>query len=202
MLFIHSWSFFSQPSVNFASITPASDLNDVHHIPGCGLIMTANEGIQMSTYYIPQLGPAPRWASFLENITEEMEDQTTRSVYEDHKFLGRNELKTCVFIHFSLEYLPDHFHSSGLDHLVGTPALKPYMHDYFLSLNLYDTARVIANPFAYDEDGQNVRISHSGTERVGLKVNKALALQDEEKAQKRRRTSANKEQSRRWIWKQ
>jgi ribosome biogenesis protein ENP2 len=92
--------FFFQPAVNFASITPASDLNDVHHIPGCGLIMTANEGIQMSTYYIPQLGPAPRWASFLENITEEMEDQTTRSVYEDYKFLSRNELKAFVlFIH-------------------------------------------------------------------------------------------------------
>lgn len=98
--------FFIQPAVNFASITPASDLNDVHHIPGCGLVMTANEGIHMSTYYIPQLGPAPRWASFLENITEEMEDQTTRSVYEDYKFLGRDELKTCVLIHFSLNNLP------------------------------------------------------------------------------------------------
>lgn len=52
----------------------------------------------MATYYIPQLGPAPRWASFLENITEEMEDQTTRSVYEDYKFLSRSELKTYVTI--------------------------------------------------------------------------------------------------------
>jgi len=66
--------------------------------------MTANEGIQMGTYYIPQLGPAPRWASFLENITEEMEDQTVRNVYEDYKFVQRNELKRCIFevvIHIS-----------------------------------------------------------------------------------------------------
>ena len=105
-MFFILYGFF-QPAVNFASITPASDLNDVHHIPGCGLIMTANEGIQMSTYYIPQLGPAPRWASFLENITEEMEDQTARSVYEDYKFLSRNELKTYVLlIYFSSNYLP------------------------------------------------------------------------------------------------
>lgn len=74
------------------SITPANDLNDIHHIPGSGLLMTANEGIQMAAYHIPQLGPAPRWASFLENITEEMEDQTARSVYEDYKFVERNEL--------------------------------------------------------------------------------------------------------------
>lgn len=168
------------PAVNFASITPTNDMNDVHHIPGSGLIMTANEGIQMATYYIPQLGPAPRWASFLENITEELEDQTTRSVYEDYKFLGRNELKTL-----------------GLDHLVGTPALKPYMHGYFISLKLYDTARIIANPFAYDEHRAKLvrekmeKMSESrirAKKEVGVKVNKALAekiLRDEEKAQKR-----------------
>lgn len=46
----------------------------------------------MTTYYIPQLGPAPRWASFLENLTEEMEDQTTRTAYQDYKFVERGEL--------------------------------------------------------------------------------------------------------------
>ena len=38
-----------------------------------------------------------------------------------------------------------------MDPLVGTPALKPYMHGFFISLELYDTARVIANPFVYEE---------------------------------------------------
>ncbi|PPQ87687.1 hypothetical protein CVT25_011454 [Psilocybe cyanescens] len=165
------------PATNFVSITPAADLNDVHHVPGSGLIMTANEGIQMATYYIPQLGPAPKWASFLENITEEMEDQTTRSVYEDYKFVERNELKTL-----------------GLDHLVGTPALKPYMHGYFLSLKLYETARLIANPFAYDEHREKMvreKMEKMAETRIrskkdpGVKVNKALAekvLRDQEKA--------------------
>ncbi|KAF8157008.1 NUC153 and WD40 repeat-containing nucleolar rRNA processing-related protein [Crassisporium funariophilum] len=168
------------PETNFVSVTPASDLNDVHHISGSGLLLTANEGIQMATYYIPQLGPAPRWASFLENITEEMEDQTTRSVYEDYKFVERNELKTL-----------------GLDHLIGTPALKPYMHGYFISLKLYDTARVIANPFAYEEHREKMvrdkmdKLAETrirAKKDVGVKVNKALAekiLRDEEKAQQR-----------------
>ncbi|KAF8273719.1 hypothetical protein EI94DRAFT_1769192 [Lactarius quietus] len=126
----------NSPSENFTSLTPATDLNDVHHIPGSGLVMTANEGIQMTTYYIPQLGPAPRWCSFLENITEELEDTAGggQTVYEDYKFVSRVELSTL-----------------GLDHLVGTPALKPYMHGYFLSLKLYDAARVIANPYVYEE---------------------------------------------------
>ncbi|KAG6861295.1 hypothetical protein C0995_001849 [Termitomyces sp. Mi166 len=168
------------PSINFASITPANDLNDLHHVPGSGLILTANEGIQMAAYYIPQLGPAPRWASFLENITEEMEDSTTRSVYEDFKFVERAELKTL-----------------GLDHLLGTPTLKPYMHGYFVSLKLYEAARLIANPFAYAEHREKMvreKMEKMAETRIrtkkepGVKVNKALAekiLQEEERAKKR-----------------
>ena len=68
--------------------------------------MTANEGIQMNTFYIPQLGPAPRWASFLENITEEMEDQTGRTAYEDFKFVERSEIaKYLQFYPLSSSYL-------------------------------------------------------------------------------------------------
>lgn len=85
-----------QPETNFTSITPANDLNDVHHIPGTGVMLLANEGIRMTTYFVPQLGPAPKWCSFLENLTEEMEDQTTRTAYQDYKFIDRNELAKYV----------------------------------------------------------------------------------------------------------
>ncbi|KDQ60208.1 hypothetical protein JAAARDRAFT_126225 [Jaapia argillacea MUCL 33604] len=172
----------NDPTTNFASITPPNDINDVHHVPSSGLIMLANEGIQMTTYFIPQLGPAPRWCSFLENITEEMEDQTTRSVYEDFKFVERGELA-----------------SLGLDHLIGTAALKPYMHGYFVSLKLYDAARVISNPFAYAEHRERVvrekmekmaegRIRAKKDGAVGVKVNKALAekiRRDEERGKRK-----------------
>ncbi|KAF8735639.1 hypothetical protein AX14_001759 [Amanita brunnescens Koide BX004] len=174
------------PSSNFVSITPAQDLNDILHIPASGLLMTANEGIQMATYYIPQLGPAPRWASFLENITEEMEDQTTRSVYEDYKFIERKELKTL-----------------GLDHLVGTAALKPYMHGYFISLKLYDTARVIANPFAYAEyrdkmvreKMEKMAETRIRTKKdVQVKVNKALAEKILKEAEREKKKADKKKQ--------
>ncbi|GLB39166.1 putative NUC153 domain containing protein [Lyophyllum shimeji] len=170
----------NSPSTNFASITPAHDLNDLHHVPDSGLLMTANEGIQMAAYYIPQLGPAPRWASFLENITEEMEDSTTRSVYEDYKFVERTELNAL-----------------GLDHLIGTPTLKPYMHGYFISLKLYEAARLISNPFAYAEHRERMvqeKMDKLAETRIrakkeaGVKVNKALAekiLREEERARKR-----------------
>ncbi|KAG6379729.1 hypothetical protein JVT61DRAFT_10263 [Boletus reticuloceps] len=157
------------PSSNFVSITPATDLNDIHHIPGSGLLLTANEGIKMASYYIPQLGPAPRWASFLENITEEMEGKVL-----------------------------------GLDHLIGTPALKPYMHGYFVSLKLYDTARVIANPFAYAEHREKLvkeRLEKLADTRIrtrkngaaaSVKVNKVLAERIGRDAERERRREETK----------
>ncbi|KZO98468.1 WD40 repeat-like protein [Calocera viscosa TUFC12733] len=166
------------PATNFTSITPANDINHVHHLPGSGLIMLANEGIQMTTYYIPQLGPAPKWCSFLDNITEEMEEQSSRNVYEDFKFVERSELDAL-----------------GLDHLVGTPALKPYMHGYFVSAELYATARLIANPYAYAEHRERLvqeKMDKLAETRIrarkngpSVKVNKALAVRlrkGEEKA--------------------
>ncbi|KAL1943819.1 hypothetical protein VTO73DRAFT_3637 [Trametes versicolor] len=171
----------NSPEVNFTSITPANDLNDVHHVPGSGLLLLANEGIKMTSYFIPQLGPAPKWCSFLENLTEEMEDQTTRTAYQDYKFIDRGELSKL-----------------GLDHLVGTPALKPYMHGYFVSLELYDAARVIANPYAYAEHRERMvqeKMEKLAETRIrsrkdagAVKVNKALAekLKKEEARERKR----------------
>jgi len=84
-----------------------------------------------------------------------------------------------------------------MDHLVGTPMLKPYMHGYFISLKLYDAARVIANPFAYAEHREKIvreKMEKMAESRIrsrkdaGVKVNKALAekiLKEEERAKKR-----------------
>ncbi|KAH3675487.1 hypothetical protein WICPIJ_009350, partial [Wickerhamomyces pijperi] len=59
----------------FASMEPSVDINDVEYIPDSGMFFMANESIPMHTYYIPALGPAPKWCSFLDNITEELEEK-------------------------------------------------------------------------------------------------------------------------------
>ena len=40
---------------------------------------------------MPALGPAPRWCSFLEGLTEELEENATPAVYDDYRcaFLRR-----------------------------------------------------------------------------------------------------------------
>lgn len=153
---------------HFTSIEPETDINDVTTVEESGLIFTANEGIQMGSYFIPQLGPAPRWASFLENLTEEMEENPNRDIYDEYKFITRKELTAL-----------------GLEHLMGTNVLKAYMHGFFVDLRLYEKARLIANPFAYDDYRERAvkdKIEKERGSRIRAvkqlpSVNKALAKQ-------------------------
>jgi ribosome biogenesis protein ENP2 len=61
------------------------------------LILAACEAPEMCAYYVPEIGPAPRWAGFLDNVTEEMaEDMSAagKGAYSDFKFVDKQELDT------------------------------------------------------------------------------------------------------------
>lgn len=84
----------------------------------------------------------------------------------------------------------------GLDHLVGSSVLKPYMHGFFIDLRLYEKAKAIANPFAYtdyrEREAKEKLAKESGSRiRATMKlpkVNKALAtkmMMDEAKARRK-----------------
>jgi len=74
----------------------------------------------MHAYYVPSMGPAPYWCSFLDNLTEELEEGKQSTVYDDYKFVTRKDLDAL-----------------GLDHLVGTPVLRAYMHGFFINQKLF-----------------------------------------------------------------
>lgn len=118
--------------------SPEVDINDFSLQGDTGLVLATTEAAPIAAYFVPDLGPAPRWCSFLENLTEEMEenvrDSARAAVYENFKFVTRSELAQL-----------------GLDHLIGSNLLRAYMHGYFIDLRLYEKAKAIANPFAYEE---------------------------------------------------
>ncbi|XP_073941728.1 nucleolar protein 10 lethal (2) 34Fd [Choristoneura fumiferana] len=118
----------------YTSIESSVDFNDLCVIPNTGLSMMAVEDQKMQVYYIPSLGPAPRWCAFLDNLTEELESSAAQTVYDDYKFVTKQELE-----------------SLGLDHLLGTNLLRAYMHGYFVDVRLYKRAKSIAEPFAFEE---------------------------------------------------
>lgn len=116
-----------------------------------GLLLCTGEQSKVQSFYCPVLGPAPQWCSFLDNITEELEEKDgmldktsatddaggvvqTETIYEDYKFLTRTEIDQL-----------------GIQNLVGTPLLRGYMHGFFIHVGLYNRIRAVAKPFEYNE---------------------------------------------------
>ncbi|XP_076368050.1 nucleolar protein 10 lethal (2) 34Fd isoform X2 [Tachypleus tridentatus] len=160
----------------FTSIQPQTDLNDLCLYPNSGMMFLTNEDRKILTYYIPSLGPAPRWCSFLDSLTEELEESSHNTVYDDYKFVTRRELEDL-----------------GLLHLIGSNLLRAYMHGFFMDIRLYHMAKAIANPFAYEEYRRKKireKIEAERANRVKVKklpaVNKELAkkLIDKEQDEK------------------
>ncbi|KAK2744264.1 hypothetical protein FQN57_004349 [Myotisia sp. PD_48] len=183
----------SRDGTPWTSVEPAVDINSVAWCKDSGMLLTANEGRQQHSFFIPQLGPAPKWCAFLDNLVEEMADDPndphafatgqTGSIYDNFKFLTLPQLR-----------------SLNLDHLVGTTTLlRPYMHGYFVAQRLYEEARLISNPFAWEEERakkikekvdkeRESRIR--GKKKVTAKVNRKLAERLLEKEEKRERQQA------------
>lgn len=149
----------------YTAIEPGTNLNDMCMVPGSGLIFMANEAEKVLTYYLPTLGTAPKWCSFLENLTEELEESNAATVYDDYKFLTRKEVDDI-----------------GLTHLIGSNLLRAYMHGFFVDIRLFHKAKSIAEPFAYEEYRKNKvreKIEAQRANRVTVKklpkVNRELA---------------------------
>ena len=179
----------------WTSVEPAVDLNSVAWCKDSGMLLTANEGRQQHSFFIPQLGPAPKWCSFLDNLVEEMAEdpsdpnafsgQKAGDVYDNYKFLTTQQLK-----------------SLNLAHLIGTTSLlRPYMHGYFVAQRLYEEAKLIADPFVWEEE-RNKRVKEKidaeresrirGNNKIIAKVNKRLAEKMLERVEKNERRKAKK----------
>jgi len=142
----------------FTNIETKHDINDFETFKDSGMFFFACESEKMDIYFLPGIGPAPKWASFLENITEELEEAKTYSVYEDYKFLTFTELEQL-----------------GATNLIGTNFIKPYMHGYFMDWKLYKKLKSVADPFAYDkylEERKQEKFNKLFGERIVLNRNK------------------------------
>lgn len=150
-----------------AYIESTSNFNDFCTIPNSGMFFFAQEDVKMQTFYIPALGPAPRWCAFLDNLTEEIESEVTQNIYDDYKFVTQQELIDL-----------------GLDHLEGTNLLKAYMHGFFVDMRLYQKAKLSADPFSFEKyrkEKVKKKIEESRPQRLQVKsdvpkVNKEVAL--------------------------
>lgn len=142
----------------FAAMEPSVNINDVEYIPRSGMFFMATESIPMHTYYIPALGPSPKWCSFLDNITEELEEKPSDTVYSNYRFITREDVKKL-----------------NIEQLVGTKVLRAYMHGYFINTELYDKVKLIANPTAL-EDQREREIKKRLEEKAASRTRTAGAI--------------------------
>eukprot|EP00730_Choanoeca_flexa_P017057 TRINITY_DN8164_c0_g1_i1.p1 TRINITY_DN8164_c0_g1~~TRINITY_DN8164_c0_g1_i1.p1 ORF type:complete len:720 (+),score=202.36 TRINITY_DN8164_c0_g1_i1:107-2266(+) len=119
---------------NVTALECEADINDMEFYPDSGLFFVAGEQSKIMTYFMPSLAPAPAWAHYLDSITEELEDDTQPVVYDDYKFVTREDLEAL-----------------DLGHLIGTGVLKASMHGFYIDNRLYNKAKELSNPFAYEE---------------------------------------------------
>ena len=119
---------------NYTAIEPGQEINDACAWDGTGLMVLALENRTPGCYFAPSLGAAPRWCSFLENLTEEMEEEKAGNAYDDYRFVTREELEKL-----------------GMTNLIGTKMLRAYMHGFFVDNRLYGKAKAIAEPFSYED---------------------------------------------------
>ncbi|XP_011860145.1 PREDICTED: nucleolar protein 10 [Vollenhovia emeryi] len=168
----------------YTSIEAQHNFSDLSVIPNSGMLLMANETQKMQIYYVPSLGPAPSWCSFLDNLTEELEELNYDIVYDDYKFVTDKELDEL-----------------GLSHLKGTNLLRAYMHGYFMDMRLYRKARDVMKPFEFEEyKRRRIRdkIKEQTVSRVQVQklpsVNQELALKLMENANiknKKKQASSN-----------
>ncbi|XVF56273.1 hypothetical protein PTKIN_Ptkin06aG0105700 [Pterospermum kingtungense] len=153
------------------SIEPtAGAINDICVFKDSGLMVLALDGSQIPAYFIPALGPVPKWCSSLESLTEELEEGGQTSIYDNYKFLTKEDLEKL-----------------NLTNLIGTNLLRAYMHGFFIDYRLYKKAKALADPFAYEtyiEQRKQEKLEAERRNRITMKrklpkvkVNQDLAEQ-------------------------
>jgi ribosome biogenesis protein ENP2 len=77
----------------YTTIEPAADVNDIQLVGRSGLMFAACESPRVGMFFIPSIGPAPKWSSYLENITEELEEHKNKTIWSDFQFVTLDELE-------------------------------------------------------------------------------------------------------------
>ncbi|EMS52385.1 Nucleolar protein 10 [Triticum urartu] len=110
---------------NMTSIEPDNgSINDVCIFPNSGLMLLALDNSQIPAHFIPALGPAPKWCSHLDNLTEEMEEKQENTLYDDYKFLTEEEMERL-----------------GLSEYKNSDAVRAHLHGYVIRYDLYKKQR-------------------------------------------------------------
>ena len=124
---------YDKPSYNlFTAVESKFKIHGVKPYMDSGLLLVPQEARRIGTYFIPALGVAPKWCSFIENMTEELEEKQTETIYNEYKFLTREEVDAI-----------------SAANLIGTKFLQSYMNGFIMKAKLYNKMKDQSQPFDY-----------------------------------------------------
>ncbi|AFZ81108.1 hypothetical protein BEWA_005160 [Theileria equi strain WA] len=118
-------------------------INGFSFYPDSGICFIVGDQTRVGTYFVPHIGPAPTWCSFLENITEEMEipnatntgvPTAKQQIYDGHVFVTKQQLEELNAVE-----------------LIGTKLVKDYMHGYFIDSRTYRNLKNLTSDFDFEE---------------------------------------------------
>lgn len=131
---------------NFTSIDAPADITDFtllrsqHNMVApfdcddSGVVAICCDVPRVQVHFIPQLGAAPRWASFLDVMTEELEEKDSTTVYDDYTFIAKEEMDALGI---------------AAEDLAGGK-VRPVMHGAFIENGLYRELQAVVNPAAFN----------------------------------------------------
>mmetsp|Transcript_7982 Transcript_7982/g.17782 ORF Transcript_7982/g.17782 Transcript_7982/m.17782 type:complete len:543 (-) Transcript_7982:9-1637(-) len=147
-----------------AAVLHKSPINGMTFCPNSGLFFLANDEPRIGAYFVPSIGLAPKWCSFLDAMTEQLEESDEKTVFDNYEFVTNDQLQQL-----------------GATELVGSKFLQPYMHGYFMHQRLHQRLKAATEPFAYEEYRKKrlqQKVEAKRTMRTKLKskveVNKSL----------------------------
>lgn len=145
----------------FTNIEPSDEINGLELSPSSGLLFLASESTRIGTYFIPALDCAPQWCHYIENLTEELEEEMISKVYDEYKYVSLEELEV--------------LEAGGL---IGTKMVKPYLGGFLMRYKVYEKLVEEKDPFRFEryrkerrekkmEERMASRISGGGRGRKG-----------------------------------
>lgn len=108
----------------FCVIEPDVTINSFTVFPESGLLMVPCEDMVVNTFYVPELGPSPVFAAFLDDLAADMSTNALTSSYEGLYFVTKEDLERV-----------------GLDLVADSSLCIPYMHGFYIDKALYDKAK-------------------------------------------------------------
>ena len=103
-----------------------------------GVILLACDESHGGVRFVPSLGVAPKWCSYLETLSNELDHNETTKIYDDYTFVGRSDLHKMGLDEQTL-------HSAAERQARGRkPVVRPIMNGFFIESKLLRDLRLLA----------------------------------------------------------